>query len=92
MTEQQTPSQQFRAFLAETLATKDKTAVKIDAIMIEFDEWINAHQAGTAVEVVGGRAVVQTIEEYDLRIGLDATGRATRIETIDTELTWAPDA
>lgn len=90
MTDTRTPAEQFREFVTETLKGKKiKQADKIAAIVAEFGEWIEAHQVGTAVEIVGGRAVVQTIEEYDLRIGLDATGRATRIETIDTELTWS---
>lgn len=96
MAAEKSPSDQFRAFLAATLAVKDKTAVKIDAIVIEFDEWITAHQAGSAVEVIGGRAVVQTIEAYGLEIGLDAAGNATEIAlpglSNRAEFTWAPDA
>jgi hypothetical protein len=85
-----TPSDQFRAFLVETLATRDKTAVKIDAIVIEFDEWINAHQAGDTVEVIGGRVVVETVEVHGLRIGLDAIGNATEVEApAGTEFTWS---
>jgi hypothetical protein len=84
------PSDQFRAFVVETLATKDKTAVKIDAIVQEFDEWIAAHQAGDTVEVLGGRVVVETIDVHGLRIGLDAIGNATRIEApVGAEFTWA---
>jgi hypothetical protein len=85
-----TPAEQFRDLVTETL--KDRTikqADRIDLIIGEFERWIEAHQSGTAVEIVGGRVVVQTVEQFDLRIGLDATGRATRIETIDTELTWS---
>lgn len=86
-----TPSDQFRAFLVETLATRDKTAIKIDAIVIEFDEWLTAHQAGTTVEVVDGRAAVETVEVHGLRIGLDAMGNATQVEApLGREFTWTP--
>jgi hypothetical protein len=86
----ETPSDQFRAFLVKTLATKDKTAVKIDAIVIEFDEWMTAHQAGDTVEVIGGRVVVETIEVHGLRIGLDAIGNATQVEApAGTEFAWS---
>jgi hypothetical protein len=88
-----TPAEQFEVFVAETLATTDTKAEKIAAIVAEFKEWIEAHQAGTAVEIVGGRAAVQTVEAYGLEIGIDALGRATRIETPGLlnrpELTWS---
>lgn len=90
-----TPAEQFRTFVEETLKdNKLKRPEKIDAIVAEFAEWIAAHQAGTAVEVVGGRVVVETVEAYGLEIGLDAMGNATRIETPgllnQRELTWSP--
>lgn len=94
MTTIATPAEQFETFVAETL--KDKTikqADKVAAIVAEFKEWIEAHQAGAAVELVGGRVVVETVEAYGLEIGLDALGRASRIETPgllnQAELTWS---
>ncbi len=89
-----TPAEQFRTFVTDTLKdTKLTKAERVDAIVAEFEEWITAHQAGTAVELVGGRAVVQTVEAYGLEIGLDALGRASRIETPgllnQPELTWS---
>lgn len=91
-----TPSEQFRTFLTDTLKdTKLSREDKIEHLMSEFDEWITAHQSGVAVEVVGGRVAVQTVEAYGLEIGLDALGRATRIETVgllnQPELTWSPN-
>lgn len=88
------PAEQFRAFVEETLKDKKiKQADKVAAIVAEFAEWITAHQSGTAVELVGGRVAVETVEAYGLEIGLDALGRATRIETVgllnQPELTWS---
>lgn len=96
MTEQsKTPAEQFREFLTETLKdNKLKRPEKIEAIVAEFGEWLTEHQAGTAVELVGGRVAVETVEAYGLEISLDALGRATRIETPgllnQPELTWSP--
>lgn len=96
MTEQsKTPAEQFREFLTETLKdNKLKRPEKIEAIVAEFGEWLTEHQTGTAVELVGGRVAVETVEAYGLEISLDACGRATRIETPgllnQPELTWSP--
>jgi hypothetical protein len=87
-----TPAEQFRAFVTETLKdNKLKRPDKIEAIVAEFKEWIEAHQAGTAVEVVGGRVAVETVEIFGLEIGIDATTRATSVQTVNgDELTWSP--
>jgi hypothetical protein len=95
MTTVATPAEQFRTFVTETLKDKElKQAERVEAIVAEFEEWLTAHQAGTAVELVGGRVVVETVEVYGLEIGLDALGRASRIETPgllnQPELTWSP--
>lgn len=91
-TQAKTPSEQFRVFVTETLKDKKiKQADRIAAIVAEFGEWIEAHQTGVAVEIVGGRVVVQTIEVRGLRIGLDAIGNATEVEApAGTEFTWSP--
>lgn len=91
-TKQQTPAEQFRDLVTETLKDKKiKQADKIDAIVADFEEWLTAHQAGTAVEVIGGRVVVETVEVHGLRIGLDAVGNVTEVEApAGAEFTWSP--
>lgn len=90
-----TPAEQFRAFVTETLKSRKTTqADKVEALVAEFSEWITAVVVGTAIELVGGRVVVQTVEAYGLEIGLDAMGNASRIETLgllnQPEFTWSP--
>lgn len=91
MTKTQTPAEQFRDFVTETLKDKRiKQAEKIMLLVDEFEEWLTAHQAGTTVEVLGGRVVVETVEVHGLRIGLDAIGNATEVEApLGTEFTWS---
>jgi hypothetical protein len=90
-TKAQTPAEQFRDTVTEILKDKSlKQADRIAAIVAEFKEWIEAHQSGTTVELVGGRVVVQTIEVHGLRIGLDAIGNATEVEApAGAEFTWS---
>lgn len=78
---EQTPAEQFRGFVTETLKDKKiKQADKIKAIVADFEEWLQVHQTGTRTEAVGALIVVEHVEAYGLRIGLDATGRASTVE------------
>lgn len=92
MATESTPLEQFRTFVAETLNDrKIKTADKIDAIVNDFEVWLEAYQAGVEVEVIGGHVVVQTVEVHGLRIGLDAIGNATEVEApLGRAFTWSP--
>lgn len=91
MSEQQTPDQQFRAFLTDLFDNpKLKRAERIEAIAAEFGEWIEAYTRGPKVEIEGSRVVVEHVELFGLRIGLDATGRAVSVEHERNGMTEAP--
>lgn len=79
------PTDDNREWLAELLPKSAHRHIK--AILEYF-----APGTVTEVEAVGARVQVERVEAYGLRIGLDALGRAVRVEFPDgAEVTeWAP--
>lgn len=73
-------SEDFREFVSATLDQRGARAVKIDAIVVEFEAYLTG--AYPSVEVDGARVGIEMVEAYGLEITVDANGNAERITSL----------